>query len=386
MAKEIKLSASRISTFLSCKLKYWFQYIEKIIKLDKEVFIFGNVVHNTLEFAGGLFIKNKNKFLKKDYKKIYDFYNTVSIELGLEDPELCKEGKGLVEKRLADFMDGRAVIGLETKFGFKKEDELILDNGVSLIGAIDKVEELNATTVLIVDYKTSKTAPTQEQLNVDVQLSIYDLVAKKLWPGYENVLLSLDLLKHDKIYTYRTDEQRESFMDYLKEIHTQMSKLTEETAKPKLNIFCAWCDFKDICPAYKKVIEAEEEVIPAYMNMNDKELVDLWTNLKSKSQILSRKEKDIAEILKARLKNNVRNELNSDDVVVYTRQNRMSYYDVNNVAKYIPKHDFKKVVKVNNAMLTAYLNKNAALKEVIDGTVQNSYTKPFLSTRKLKGK
>ena len=386
MAKEIKLSASRISTFLSCKLKYWFHYMEKIPKMDKDVFTFGNVVHNTLEFAGGLFIKNGNKFVKKDYKKIYDFYNSIAIKLGLEDAELHKEGKNLVDKRLADFMDGQAVIGLETKFGFKKENELILDNGVSLIGAIDKVEELNDTTVLIVDYKTSKTAPTQEQLNVDVQLSIYDLVAKKLWPKYENTLLSLDLLKHDKVYTYRTDKQREEFMDYLKEIHTQMSELTSKTAEPKLNIFCAWCDFKDHCPAYKKVVESDTEVIPAYMNMNDEELVDLWTDLKSKSQILSRKEKDIAEVLKARLQNSVNKELTGNDTQVYTRQNRMSYYDINEVAKYIPKDDLKKVVKINNNMLATYLNKNAALKDIVTNIVKNNYTKPFLTTRKLKGK
>ncbi len=386
MGKNIKLSASRISAFLSCKLKYWFQYVEKSIKLEKDVFIYGNVIHNTLEFAGSLFIKNGNMFLKEDYNKISDFYNSVSIDLGLEDSELYKEGKGLVEKRLASFMDGRAVIGLETKFGFTKENELILDNGVSLIGAIDKVEELNDNTVLIVDYKTSKTAPTQEQLNSDVQLSIYDLVAKKLWPQYENVLLSLDLLKHDKVYTYRTDEQRESFMNYLKEIHTQMSGLTVETAKPKLNIFCAWCDFKDSCPAHKKVIEEKADVIPEYMTMSDNELVKLWSNLKAKGQILSKKEKDVAEILKARLNNSTKNELSSDELSVYTRQNKMSYYDVNLVAKYIPKDDLKKVVKINNAMLDNYLNKNTALKEIIEDTVKNNYTKPFLSTRKLKGK
>jgi len=385
MVKEIKLSASRINTLLSCKFKYWLQYVDRVPKMDKDVFIYGNVVHNTLEFAGAIFIKNGNKFLKEDYKKIYNFYNEISIKLGLASLELHEEGKQLVKKRLDDFMDGEAVIGLETKFGFTKENEFVLDNGVKLIGAIDKVEKLNSDTLLIVDYKTSKTAPTTEQMDTDLQLSIYDLVAKKLWPEYKHILLSLDLLKHDKLYTYRTDEQRENFVVYLKEIHKQMNELTKETAKPKLNIFCAWCDYKEYCPEYQKVIN-ENEVIPSYVNFKDEELIDLWLDLKAKCQILINKEKDIAEILKIKLSHSSYSTLNGSSKQIYMHQKKMTYYDVNTISKIIPKNDLKKVVKIQNSLLKNYLLKNAAINNLISDTEKISYTRPYIMSRKLKEK
>ena len=140
------------------------------------------------------------------------------------------------------------------KFGFNDKESIDISTaeGVPLVGAIDKVEEIDEDTLLIVDYKTSKTAPTPDQLRTDVQLSIYDLVAQQLWPGYKRIILSLDLLKSDVVYTYRTADERAEFEKYLTVIHNEMVKFTKKDAKADLNIFCPWCDYKDYCDKYEK--------------------------------------------------------------------------------------------------------------------------------------
>jgi CRISPR/Cas system-associated exonuclease Cas4 (RecB family) len=49
MAKKIKLSATRVSSFLSCKQKYWFSYHERLPKVANPSFKLGTAVHETLE-------------------------------------------------------------------------------------------------------------------------------------------------------------------------------------------------------------------------------------------------------------------------------------------------------------------------------------------------
>jgi RecB family exonuclease len=164
------------------------------------------------------------------------------------------EGKELVKKRLNKFLTGKKLLGLETKFGFWTDDSIDVTTsaGVPLMGAIDKIEEYNKDTLLIIDYKTSKTAPTPDQLRTDMQLSIYDIVARKLWPQYNNVVLALDLLKSDLVFTYRTEEARQETESYLKKIYDGMLSLKAEEVKASLNMFCPWCDYKDYCDTYQK--------------------------------------------------------------------------------------------------------------------------------------
>ena len=218
MAKNIKLSATRIGSFLSCKQKYWFSYYEKLPKISNPAFKLGLAVHTALEFAGNIWMKN-NKFSKGDVKDILKEYDKVSVNEGVENLEVHNEGRRLVTARVNNFMTGTKIIGLETKFGFnsdKKGLSVETKDGVGLIGAIDKIEEINEDTLLIVDYKTSKTAPTVDQLKNDPQLSIYDFVASKLWPNYKRIILSFDLLRLEPLYTYRTIDERNEFEDYIK--------------------------------------------------------------------------------------------------------------------------------------------------------------------------
>ena len=71
--KEIKLSATRISTFLQCPQKYWFQYHDHLPKVPSPAFRLGIAVHESLELAGNMWVK-KGKFTKTDKKKIIDKY------------------------------------------------------------------------------------------------------------------------------------------------------------------------------------------------------------------------------------------------------------------------------------------------------------------------
>jgi len=386
MAKNIKLSATRINTFLSCRQKYWFNYYDKLPKLSNPVFRLGTSVHEALEFAGNIWRK-KEKFTKADEKKILAKYDEVSVREGIEEYAIHAEGKDLIRKRIKNFMNGRKLIGLEIKFGFwdqpTKIKSITSDLGVPLIGAIDKVEEYDDDTILIVDYKTSKTAPTSSQMRTDIQLSLYDLVARKLFPEYKRVVLSLDLLRSDSLYTYRTDEERKEFELYLKAVYDQMIALKPGDVKASLNMFCPWCSYKDYCSTYQKACKKSDYTFLPTMQYDDNQLVSEWQSVKSVKKILESRERELGMVMMEKIKRNSEN-LQGNDKEIYIRQNSSTNYNLITVAEAIPDEDFVNVVNLNKKAVEAYMNVNPAVKDVIADTATTNYTSPFLAARKIK--
>jgi putative RecB family exonuclease len=306
MSNEIKVSATRLSSFLSCKLKYWYGYCKKVPKVDNPSFRLGTAVHESLEFAGKIWLEKGDKaksFTAAETKKILSFYDQVSIREGLGDFDIHLEGRELVASRLKKFLSGRKLISLETKFGFYgKTNYVVTKDGVPLMGAIDKVEEYDKDTLLIIDYKTSKTAPTSDQLRNDTQLSIYNYVARQLWPGYKRVILALDLLKSDIVYTYRTDEEREYFEEYLGVVYNAMVNFTEKEAKPSINMFCPWCDFRDYCHAYEVACKKSEYEFMPVMSLSDNDLIAEWNVVKTQKKSWRCEKKNYRWLLRKRLK------------------------------------------------------------------------------------
>lgn len=383
MAKDIKISATRLNTFLSCKQKYWFSYHEKLPKISNPVFKLGLAVHEALEFAGKIWLK-KGKFSKADIKAILEEYDKVAVDEGVEDLDVHATGKLLVKLRVNDFMTGTKLIGLETKFGFGNDGlQIKTKDGISLIGAIDKIEEIDEDTLLIIDYKTSKTSPTVDQLKNDPQLSIYEFVASKLWPQYKRIILSLDLLRLEPIYTYRTNDERNEFEDYIKVIYDQMVALKPENVKATLNMFCPWCDYKDYCGTYKKACNNSTYKFLPTTNYTNDQLIQEWSSVKFTKKVLEGRERELGMIILEKIKREAKNLVGNEEEI-YIRQNSRTTYDLDSVYKMVPVNDFHKLVNINKKAVTNYLSVNPAVKEGLERTSTTNYTSPFLATKKIK--
>lgn len=381
MAKDIKLSATRISTFLRCKWKYWCNYVLHYPKADNISFKAGIIVHEALENAGKIWMK-KGKFTATDNKNFMKKCDEVAISEGVDDLRVLKEAKELVKKRVNNFEIGRKILGLEDTFGFTGDDDVITDSGVKMIGAFDKLVEVDDETLLIVDYKTSKTAPTADQLKSDLQLSIYDLVASIKYPQYKRIILSLDMLKHDLMYSYRTEEERKDFSDYLTVLYTQMLTLKEKDAKPQVNIFCSWCDFRDYCAGYTKACEKTDYKFGEVVTFDSATLMKEWVSVKNTKKILETRERELAMVMMEKVKNG--EYVNTDEEEVYIRQNARKTYDLRTVAEVVPHEEFSTLVNLNKKAVDQYVEKNPAVKTKIMDSITVNFTSPFLATKKIK--
>ena len=381
MAKNIKLSATRISSFLQCKWKYWCNYVLHYPRMDNDSFRLGNIVHETLEKAGNIWIK-KEKFTAADKKKFMELCDVIAIREGLSDMSLLDEAKTLVKKRLNDFGIGKRILGLEDKFGFKDTDEVTTENGIPLIGAFDKVVHVDEDTLLIVDYKTSKTAPTVDKLKTDIQLSIYDLVASIRYPQYKRIILALDLLRHDLVYSYRTEEERSSFSDYLTIIHKEMTNLTKEKASASINIFCGWCDYKENCDEYIKICNNKDLKFGSAIDLSTVELIEQWESTRDRKKILEARERELSMIIMGLLQKDKK--IANEEGQLYIRQNSRRSYDLQTVYEVVPHADFSKLVSLNKSKVDKYLSDNPVVKKRIDDTLTVNFTSPFIAKKKIK--
>lgn len=382
MAKQIKLSATRINLFLQCRQRYCFNYIDHYGKISNPAFKLGLACHGALEFAGKIW-KKKRKFTASDKKKIIAEYTKISVEEGISDLEMHSEGIMLVKRRVDNFDLGYKIIGLEEKFGFGENSDIIIDDEVPLIGAIDKAIEVDEDTLLIVDYKTSKFAPTTGQMRVDAQLSIYDLAARIKWPQYKRVILCLDLLKSDILYTYRTDEEREDFTEYIKEVYKQMLAFKREDAKANLNMFCPWCDYKDYCDTYKAACKNTDYKFLSIYNYSDEELIGEWKHVRDIKKILDRRERELSMVVIEKIKKGAEN-LRGENESLYIRQNSRTTYDLDTVYKSVPEEVFPKLVNLNKKAVETYIEANPVIRDRIVKSATTNFTSPFIASKKIK--
>lgn len=377
---EIKISATRIDMFKECKYKYWCNYVEHLPKVMSPAFRLGIAVHEALELAGQIWMK-KEKFTKADIKKITGVYEETAIREGIEDMGIHKEGKRLVLSRVNNFALGDRILGLEITFGFRGGEDITSKLDVPLIGAIDKAVEIDEDTLLIVDYKTSKTAPTADQMKNDNQLSIYDLVAKTKWPEYKRIILGLDLLRSEMLFSYRTDDERTEFEIHLKEIHNQMVNFDKRDAKMQLNTFCPWCDFKEYCSAYDKACKRSDYKFLSAARLDNEELVSQWKEVKSIKKILQERERELGMIMTEKIKKAGENLLTATEEI-YIRQNSRKNYNPERIMKYVPMNRFVKMVNTNNKAVEEYARENPAAQDYILESAETNFTSPFLATKK----
>jgi len=391
MARPIKISATRIQSFLKCKKKYWFQYVKHLPKMGNPAFRLGIACHESLEVAGRLWMEHGH-LTDDDKKAVLAFYNEISIREGIEEMEAHHLGVELVTNRINNFDIGEKIVSLEETFGFFKSKfpDLETDLGVPLIGAMDKVVELDEDSLLIIDYKTSKTAPTPDQLKTDLQLSLYDLVANILYPNYKRIILCLDMLKSDPVYSYRTPEQRDEFGKYIKEIHTAMVNFKEKEAKPSLHMLCPWCDFKDYCDEYLKAISNTEYEFLPIMNLSNEKLIEEWDRIKTVTKLLDMRKKELNMVIMEKIKDSG-TDLIVGDTKVIVRQNARTNYDTKLLKEVVNYEDYVGMSSVSKKAVDTYCSKNPAKKKDIEKAAIVNFTAPFLmakdmATKKKKSK
>jgi DNA helicase II / ATP-dependent DNA helicase PcrA len=236
----LSLSASDLTLYLICPLKYKFA---RVFGIPQEPTInqrFGILFHNVLERfhkeppaneAEGLRVLNR--LFEQGWRRT-GFGNS-DDELQFRDR--AKEALRLYweRERLAE---GEPV-WLEKKFDFKVGDHHVR-------GRVDRVDRLPDGDYELIDYKTGE-RKSEEDLDDDLQLALYRMAAREAWGIEASTGSYYYVLDAEKVAApTKPDDAERVERTVLQVGEGILSQDFEPRPSPKV---CGWCDYRLICPA-----------------------------------------------------------------------------------------------------------------------------------------
>lgn len=246
-AEEFRVSVSKTKTFIDCKAKFKYCYVEKLPRKDWDFHVFGKFCHMVLEEFHKAYIEGcllpYNITMGDAYKKALTEYKDKMT------PEMKKDCWTIIDQYLRRVTKEKNSGHPANVLSVEKRFELAVGENIILNGAIDRIE-LDADNVIHVgDYKTVK---NKKYLKNDFfQLLTYAYVIMSEDPTITKVRGSYILLRHDFEYitTEFTREEALTIQDKYIDYVNQM--VTETEFKPNPTALCNYCDYQNLCPEGK---------------------------------------------------------------------------------------------------------------------------------------
>jgi RecB family exonuclease len=241
---------SKTKTFIDCKKKFQYAYIEKLPRKDWEHHTFGKFCHKVLEDFHNAYINGStepfNKTMSQAYKDAIVEYNDKMT------PEMKKDCWKIIDQYLRNITQAKKDNSLPNVLACEKSFDIPLSEKVSLNGMIDRVQLDADNVVHVCDYKTVK---NKKYLKNDFfQLLTYAYIMINEDPSIQKIRASYILLRHD--FEYITAEFSASEINQIKDKYLDYAQqiLEEKEYPPNPTPLCGYCDYLNLCPQGKSKV------------------------------------------------------------------------------------------------------------------------------------
>jgi putative RecB family exonuclease len=283
-------SHSRLGVYETCPRQYKFQYLDRLeVPYQEEAIqmFLGSRVHEALEALHQELLRGRLLSLdellstfrhhwERQWPKRVRFPNA-------DDTPETYQAAG--ERHLTDYyrryhpFDRERTVAVERRLDFPLDAE----GCVRVQGVVDRLSVTPDGVWEIRDYKTGAYLPTQQQLDRDRQLALYQLGVQHAWPEARRVQLVWHYLAHDlELRSERTAEQLEAVRrDVLGLVHRIGVERDFPTVVGK---HCDWCAYKPVCPAWRHVVETAAMPPERFRADAGVQLVDHYAELKAEAR------------------------------------------------------------------------------------------------------
>ena len=248
------LSYSRLSRFEQCPLSFKLHYIDKSKAEPGVPLKFGKLIHAVLEVLVREHMEDERTGPLSEERAL-ELYREGWAAEGLSGIEVFEEGLQILQAFVRDQgeLEHLDVLAIEKEFRLKV-------GRFTVLGFIDRVDCVDDETVEVIDYKTNRLVFTRDEVDHSLQMSLYHLAARQLWPWAKKVRLTFHMLRHGlRLRTERSAEQLEAAVAYVETLGAMTEEATEFPAR--LNTNCIYCDHRGQCPAYADALKGLREVI-----------------------------------------------------------------------------------------------------------------------------
>ena len=292
--KNQHLSYSRLSRFETCPLSYRLHYIEKKQAEPGLPLRFGKTIHAVLERLIKEVVDDERTGPLSEERAI-ELYREAWGAEQLTGMDVFAEGLAILRRFIAEqgVVDHRDVLAIEKEFRLPV-------GPFEVLGFIDRVDWIDDETVEVIDYKTNHQLFTRDEVDTSLQMSLYEVAVRRLWPWAKKVKLTFWMLRHGvRQVTTRTEEQLADALAYVETLGRQTETATAYPAR--LNTNCSYCDHRKQCPAYADALKGKREFIV-------EDLADLEGVAREREEVarlakaLYARKEELEDILKAQLK------------------------------------------------------------------------------------
>ncbi len=267
----MSFSYSQLATYGRCPKQYEFAYTKKVPRAISAGESFGSSIHNTLKRWGELEMRlqkhdavpavdgqltllveaHHQPTERLDFATLLDLWNTCFIAEGHADRALMgtahSRGKTVLQHFFEWWQLGhRHVIGIEKGFKISLRTQTS-DQSTMISGRLDRIEDDADGKRIVIDYKTSQPRP-REEIDHDLQISLYALACEHLWHRLpdELVLLFLNESGVTEMRTTRNAEELAQTRTIVTDIttHIHQANFVATPSQQK----CIHCPYRSICP------------------------------------------------------------------------------------------------------------------------------------------
>jgi len=373
------LSPSAIAAWEQCPLKYYYRYHtpEKGI-VDSLAMRYGTAVHRAMEKLGKR-LMNGEPLTPQLCDEIADFFASDITKYQISDPLLIEEGQQFIRDRIHRHNPNYRVVGVELQF---KKFGVVTNKKVPLNGIVDLALEMDTKTAIVLDYKTSRKAQTISEAKTDMQLSMYDFMFSKVRPQYEKIWLALDYLRNEIVITDRSPEERAAFEQWINSLWETLGDTKEKDVEPNINEFCAWCEYRHLCPAYKDLLTKDFQIKPTVSLSDPKEFAEEWEKVKALETAAKQRIAELKSWADNRVAMDGTTQFEGDKKIVSWSQGRRKFYDPKALVSLVPLNDLPKLITIKNEAVKKYMSHDRPdLKAAIESAERVSPGSPRMVTK-----
>src|SRR5262245_42831607 len=283
-------SHNRLSVYETCARQYRFQYLDRLEVPDQaeaiQLFL-GGRVHEALEalhreLVGGRLLSLDE--LISTFRHHWECQWPKHVRLpGPDDTPETYRAAG--ERHLSDYhrryhpFDRERTVAVERRLDFPVDPE----GRVRVQGVVDRLSISPDGVWEIRDYKTSAYLPTQQQLDQDRQLALYQIGVQHAWPEAQRVQLVWHYLAHDlELRSERTPGQLDAVRRDVLALVGRIER--DEEFATSVGQHCDWCSYKPVCPAWRHVVETAALPPERFRQDAGVQLVDRYAELKGEAR------------------------------------------------------------------------------------------------------
>lgn len=238
-----RLSATAVGTYETCPLQFKLEREWRIPREAPAAMQYGAVIHRVLR----------------------SYYDSVRLKRPIGDAEIIElfcadlascaipdryqhelyEKQGIAQ--LQDFLAATRQVPPPKVLHTEEHFEVRIGEA-TVVGRIDRMDDLGDGRVAIVDYKTGK-PQSQEDADESLQLSIYTIAAQQKWGYRVERLAFYNLEENSSVTTARSQLDLQEAKNRVEDVALE---ITAGRFDAKTGYHCRFCPYRNVCPATER--------------------------------------------------------------------------------------------------------------------------------------